>query len=1307
MSQQPETPTPAADLPRLDLSNASEWLRERIERDRATSDRLNVTPDIAGLAYERKTASDVVAALGPRLDPVVKIAKELYGDTSTDASARLEFVRNVRISMGVPSLDQRDEFDQWRAGIEGRILKTQPADKPAAVEAKPQSIDELASLRRAAATQSRYETVAEEAQKRWGQLPVASVEAPNPFLDRTATGAYGVRSDGDRLVIPARDVDGKLWSLFTVPPEEKGRADFMHNGRTRGLMHLIGSPVDGQTILATDRYEAAASLHKATNLPVAVSFDMSNLSIVGDALKKKYPFSPLVIVGQDQHHITAPMPNPGVTKAFEAAERHGAYLAVPQFRDPGAGGNFNDLLRTEGVDVLRKQITELLVRPAEESRQSVAGRYPDAAAYAYDRLLNPDAPAPAPSRAAERAAAPELAGTAPQADASAAPEPRRLGQPAAPSDDPAAKTDVSMRKLILEAGDAAFALAQDSVGREQAKAWATSDVKALGSIQGADERSTALVSMGSSAMHQVNYREALQEASPEAARLAAHAYMDSAATIAAKPQPEHWQDAQLVALRDRHVDAMNFGMEKASPTALDTMASQDLIALRILRDHRGQEEAAVLVRDAMRFDAYREAFTSENDRLKLGVNVEAPVRQVQATPDPEGDRQRREDVERRSTEFALLPANVISASAARELVALDLRALRETSDPQERLGIAVAMGTLADRHAPYRAAIADRDPDMAAAVLQAKAGRGAAEQDSLSNQPWMAALLNQGSSDRERTAARLEQAPASEPNTITLLSREQLFDDLATTALRRRITQQLQATAGADSMAGETVGRMTGDELRGYSSVHGSSPVAGAQLLLAAQARIGQEADLRPGRRSVPPLEDRFNITQTFTGRRDYHFRDLPSQTAFREGWLSMKTEVDSAVAVKGMLDRAAERGWSTVRLTGSEEFKRQGWIASEARGIYAIGYKPTEGDRVLAQQERARLESMYSTRVSPERAAEHLQKAAGQAFAQTTQSNQTTAAAPSRDASPLAVGEVVDPVTRARRPAANEPHTTPAQPSASQSQASAGSRANDAGYAEAVRRHLSTVGIASDVAAGAANAVAGQVRGARTHVGTIKELGSAPYEFNPKNDPSPFVLLSSGKEERYVWGVDLPRAIKASKASVGDNVVLDYQGHIKVPVRVEVPRKDSTTVVEEQMVNRNAWLTIRLPAHSQRVAEADPAPMGSRPTSAPNTAPNPAQKPAPVDPTVATAFETAMDAKAVPASMRDHMRELLTAKHAERQSAGQTFAVKVLDVNAERQRAPSAEPTLNAPAPQVSHSNSVAQPTQASEPPRRGLRPH
>ena len=117
-----------------------------------------------------------------------------------------------------------------------------------------------------------------------------------------------------------------------------------------------------------------------------------------------------------------------------------------------------------------------------------------------------------------------------------------------------------------------------------------------------------------------------------------------------------------------------------------------------------------------------------------------------------------------------------------------------------------------------------------------------------------------------------------------------------------------------------------------------------------------RQAEAPAPRHHLPPLEDRFDVVSRLRGR-DYQFRDQSGKVAFRERWLSMTSAVDSPVVVKAMLDRADERGWKEVRVKGSEEFQRQAWIAATARGIKAVGYEPTDGDRVAANEERARLE--------------------------------------------------------------------------------------------------------------------------------------------------------------------------------------------------------------------------------------------------------------------------------------------------------------------------------------------------------------
>jgi Large polyvalent protein-associated domain 7 len=115
-------------------------------------------------------------------------------------------------------------------------------------------------------------------------------------------------------------------------------------------------------------------------------------------------------------------------------------------------------------------------------------------------------------------------------------------------------------------------------------------------------------------------------------------------------------------------------------------------------------------------------------------------------------------------------------------------------------------------------------------------------------------------------------------------------------------------------------------------------------------------------RRAIPPLEDRFNIKRVGLVQRAFHFRDQTGKLAFTDKFLSISTTSESPAAIKAMVDRAAERGWQTVRLAGSQEFIRQGWIAATAQGLRAVGYTPSAGDQEAAVKERARLQVSQDT---------------------------------------------------------------------------------------------------------------------------------------------------------------------------------------------------------------------------------------------------------------------------------------------------------------------------------------------------------
>ncbi len=56
------------------------------------------------------------------------------------------------------------------------------------------------------------------------------------------------------------------------------------------------------------------------------------------------------------------------------------------------------------------------------------------------------------------------------------------------------------------------------------------------------------------------------------------------------------------------------------------------------------------------------------------------------------------------------------------------------------------------------------------------------------------------------------------------------------------------------------------------------------------------------------------------------------------------------------MIETAAHRGWTSIEITGSKEFRRETWLEGRAHGISVKGYQPTE----LDWQELARREQAY-----------------------------------------------------------------------------------------------------------------------------------------------------------------------------------------------------------------------------------------------------------------------------------------------------------------------------------------------------------
>lgn len=290
---------------------------------------------------------------------------------------------------------------------------TLPKDGQAAAKPSPEVMAQRqreqaeAMAREAEAQNLRHEAAAVAALTAW---EAGSDQGESAYLARKGVKGYGLRftaADG-ALMVPLRDLTGKLWNLQNVKPD--GQKRFSKDGRKSGLLHMLGAvpaPAavagagvrdgdqagDGggdhaaavRVILVAEGYATAASLHEATGYPVAVAFDAGNLDKVARALRQHYPAALLVLCGDDdQATYTKTGNNPGKIKATAAAVAVQGVAIFPA--DLAADkSDFNDMHQAHGLDAVRDCVLsaiadhELAALAAQDDAPDDAQAAPDGA----------------------------------------------------------------------------------------------------------------------------------------------------------------------------------------------------------------------------------------------------------------------------------------------------------------------------------------------------------------------------------------------------------------------------------------------------------------------------------------------------------------------------------------------------------------------------------------------------------------------------------------------------------------------------------------------------------------------------------------------------------------------------------------------------------------------------------------------------------------------------------------------------------------------------------------------------------------
>jgi putative DNA primase/helicase len=186
-----------------------------------------------------------------------------------------------------------------------------------------------------------------------------TVKGSSQYLARKQVAAFGLRYSNDSVVIPLRDVAGKLWSFQYI--HANGTKIFSKGGKTRGCFHTIGEICEiDDTVFIGEGYATMASIYMATGVTCVVAFNAGNLEPVIEVLRRQFPRLAITIAADDDRwkpHIG----NIGRIKAIEAAKRFGCAVALPWFKDSASEPtDWNDLHVLEGLDEVKSQLAGVL-----------------------------------------------------------------------------------------------------------------------------------------------------------------------------------------------------------------------------------------------------------------------------------------------------------------------------------------------------------------------------------------------------------------------------------------------------------------------------------------------------------------------------------------------------------------------------------------------------------------------------------------------------------------------------------------------------------------------------------------------------------------------------------------------------------------------------------------------------------------------------------------------------------------------------------------------------------------------------------
>jgi Large polyvalent protein-associated domain 7 len=110
-----------------------------------------------------------------------------------------------------------------------------------------------------------------------------------------------------------------------------------------------------------------------------------------------------------------------------------------------------------------------------------------------------------------------------------------------------------------------------------------------------------------------------------------------------------------------------------------------------------------------------------------------------------------------------------------------------------------------------------------------------------------------------------------------------------------------------------------------------------------------EEGAGRVKRTRVAELEKKYLIAED-----KFFFRGRENAVAFEDKGKSLATEHNDPDVARSMVSLAESKGWSSIKLSGHENFKREAWLQASMKGIEVTGFTPKEVDLARLDEMRA-----------------------------------------------------------------------------------------------------------------------------------------------------------------------------------------------------------------------------------------------------------------------------------------------------------------------------------------------------------------